>query len=664
MICTIGSGGTGISLDDTLGNAPRTIIIMTAPMNSIKTVQVMGRVVRANTKSLSRAFFLFAAIYIEEWLKNLLATKLKMLGAMVAGQVELLSPKEVEAIEAGGDAGAVGAFYAGKEKDQKLHSLFTTKPGMWIDGREYPQQKPLFVQKVVDGFARRQTFINIKGVSRLDIMRLAQEQAVAFEKFGFTKKSERYEGTFYQAPYTDEAWTWALNLIKLERAGVVGTAEQLFAVGSVVEALSDITISNTKAGTRGTVTEVRPRRGLWRYDVRFEDGTNAESIEQEILGSTAPIHSFRVGQVYSIVRTMYNTVRRSYVPSRTRLTIKSITGPTSDPRFEVEVRFEIQTDASEWIDDPEMTQLVQRNSDVLLAKLEEVIQARSLTCEMNCAPEPEAVGVADRFEYPPRDSPLALNDPEAIDETTTEERADSGTEENYQIPYTPQYADDSPPAPRSSAPVVRNVRELAKLNIKRRQLSPRFQSLFGSVPMRCRYFIEGPAGHGKSSLAMQFCDEIARQELRAGKRVLYVNGEQPSDGGGMTDRLRNNRVTSEGIDVVDTRDQDVVHELLQSGTYSFVVIDSISRMRGTDREKVAWLLRLYDEFPTISFVLIAHDDKAEKTYKGPSDYAHDAEVWVRVEQGKARTMKNHFGPHNTIDVIPYGATKSQARVRQ
>jgi hypothetical protein len=56
-------------------------------------------------------------------------------------------------------------------------------------------------------------------------------------------------------------------------------------------------------------------------------------------------------------------------------------------------------------------------------------------------------------------------------------------------------------------------------------------------------------------------------------------------------------------------------------------------------------------------MLIAHDDKAERTYRGPSDFAHDAEVWVRVEGGIATTMKNHFGPFNAVKIIDYKRPK-------
>ncbi|MBK9249371.1 MAG: hypothetical protein IPM69_14970 [Ignavibacteria bacterium] len=89
LIGTITSGGTGVNLDDTTGNALRTVIIMTAPLSFINVMQGIGRVVRANSASRSRVYFLFAktdnpiiknrSIAIESWLKRLIGYKFQHL---------------------------------------------------------------------------------------------------------------------------------------------------------------------------------------------------------------------------------------------------------------------------------------------------------------------------------------------------------------------------------------------------------------------------------------------------------------------------------------------------------------------------------------------------------------------------------------------------------
>lgn len=615
MLCTIGSGGTGISLDDTIGNAPRTIIIMTAPMNSIKTVQVMGRVVRANTRSRSRAYFLFADIDIDEWLKNLLATKLTMLGAVVAGQVSVYNPKTVEAMEAGGDAGVAAAFF-GTRQAKKEHSMFLRKPGSWIDGAELPQGKPLLVGRFREGWPRSGNYVRIKGTSLTDIKRFADEQAEQVVKFGMEKVSDRYEGTYYQCPYSDEAWTWALNLIKVENLDAVTNPRQLFAVGQSVVALEDITLSGTAVGTAGTVTAVRPRVGYYLYDVQFEDGTSGESIDQEALGVDV---RYRVGQTFT--RHFERQYQGGTEQARHRLTIIAIHDQDDDEEqlFDVEVATEVPVD-DRWIDRAGTTK---QQTGWNESKLESVIEEYKLTCEIKC-------GTAE----------LALGDEPDIFESRQAETPADEAETSESLPDT---SDDE-------MPQVRTINELSKLRIPRRHLSPKFDKLFGRLRERCRYFIHGTAGHGKSSLALLFSEEIGRQEARKGKRVLYINAEQPSDAGGMTDRINFIGVRSQNVDVVDTGDPVVIEHYLATGKYSLIVIDSISRVEGTEQEKVKFMLRMYRLFPEVSFMLIAHEEKNNRTYKGSSAFAHDADIWVRVEKGIATTEK---GPPGSVKIIDW-----------
>ncbi|MEP7220870.1 MAG: hypothetical protein ABI876_18240, partial [Bacteroidota bacterium] len=512
MLCTIGSGGTGISLDDTIGNAPRTIIIMTAPMNSIKTVQVMGRVVRANTRSRSRAYFLFADIDIDEWLKNLLATKLTMLGAVVAGQVSVYNPKTVEAMEAGGDAGVAAAFF-GTRQAKKEHSLFLRKPGSWIDGAELPQGKLLLVGRFREGWPRSGNYVRIKGASLADVKRFADEQAEQVVKFGMEKISDRYEGTYYQCPYSDEAWSWALNLIKVENLDAVTNPRQLFAIGQSVIALEDITISGTAIGTSGTVTEVRPRVGYYLYDVKFEDGTSGESIDQEALGSDV---RYRVGQTFTRYFDRQNQGKTEQ--TRYRLVIVAIDDEEEELHYDIEVATEIQT-GNQWSDQAGTTK---RQTGWTESRLETTLEEYKLTCEVKC-------GTAE----------LALGDGDAKPALFDSQEADV-VEADATAPDTVYEPDDARPIDSSDnedVPPVRTISDLAKLRIPRRSLSPKFEKLFGRLRERCRYFIHGTAGHGKSSLALMFSEEIGRQEERKGKRILYINAEQPSDAGGMTDRI-------------------------------------------------------------------------------------------------------------------------------
>lgn len=87
VIATVESGGTGINLDDTKGDAPRTLIMMTAPFSAVENVQAVGRVWRLKTKSVPDIRYLFADTEVDDWNAALIGKKMQTLGASVSGQV-------------------------------------------------------------------------------------------------------------------------------------------------------------------------------------------------------------------------------------------------------------------------------------------------------------------------------------------------------------------------------------------------------------------------------------------------------------------------------------------------------------------------------------------------------------------------------------------------
>lgn len=105
VIATYEKGGTGINLDDRGGAAPRTMVMMTPPFDSVSVVQAVGRIHRFTTRSASRVHMLFTDHGIDKWNARILATKIAMLHAMVSGDIELLDPSILgggeEALQAG-----------------------------------------------------------------------------------------------------------------------------------------------------------------------------------------------------------------------------------------------------------------------------------------------------------------------------------------------------------------------------------------------------------------------------------------------------------------------------------------------------------------------------------------------------------------------------------
>lgn len=86
MIATVQSGGTGINLDDTVGDRPRTVIMMTPPFTANDMAQAIGRVHRLNTKSAARVRGVLSDTEIDRWNAELLQKKFRTLGAIAGGE--------------------------------------------------------------------------------------------------------------------------------------------------------------------------------------------------------------------------------------------------------------------------------------------------------------------------------------------------------------------------------------------------------------------------------------------------------------------------------------------------------------------------------------------------------------------------------------------------
>lgn len=90
LIGTGESAGTGINLDDTVGNAPRTITNMTAPYSANEVIQRAGRGNRLSTKSPLIVRNLYADTDVDDWNRAIVTNKLKTAGAAVGGDVRKL----------------------------------------------------------------------------------------------------------------------------------------------------------------------------------------------------------------------------------------------------------------------------------------------------------------------------------------------------------------------------------------------------------------------------------------------------------------------------------------------------------------------------------------------------------------------------------------------
>ena len=106
VIATYEKGGTGINLDDRSGAAPRTMILMTAPFDSVSIVQAIGRVHRFTTRTPSKILMLYSDHGIDKWNAAVMGGKLKQLHAQVSGDINALDLGNTSADEDALSAGS------------------------------------------------------------------------------------------------------------------------------------------------------------------------------------------------------------------------------------------------------------------------------------------------------------------------------------------------------------------------------------------------------------------------------------------------------------------------------------------------------------------------------------------------------------------------------
>lgn len=119
LVATIGSGGTGINLDDIVGNRPRTMIVMTAPFSAVENVQAAGRIWRLKTKSAARFFFLFGDTPVDQWNAAIIGDKMRILGATVEGEIRKLDVTDPDFVSVE-DFGVKESSAPGLESEESL----------------------------------------------------------------------------------------------------------------------------------------------------------------------------------------------------------------------------------------------------------------------------------------------------------------------------------------------------------------------------------------------------------------------------------------------------------------------------------------------------------------------------------------------------------------
>ena len=184
--------------------------------------------------------------------------------------------------------------------------------------------------------------------------------------------------------------------------------------------------------------------------------------------------------------------------------------------------------------------------------------------------------------------------------------------------------------------------------------------LGGGIVEGALILVGGDPGIGKSTLLLQVCDHLSR----AGKRVLYVSGEESA----RQIKLRANRLGAQSSEmlVLAENAMDAVEAKLQQIAPDFCVIDSIQTMYRPDmgsapgsvsqvRESASMLMR-YAKTAGCAMILVGHVTK-EGALAGPRILEHMVDVVLYFEGDHQheyrllRAVKNRFGSVNELGVF-------------
>jgi len=173
--------------------------------------------------------------------------------------------------------------------------------------------------------------------------------------------------------------------------------------------------------------------------------------------------------------------------------------------------------------------------------------------------------------------------------------------------------------------------ELLAMDFQTIGLQGRYKDLIGDPSVGFTAMVYGLPKSGKSTMCLDFANYLATNH----GKVLYCAIEE---GFGYTLKEKIERLKAHHSNLYIT---DRVPENLND--FNFVFIDSVSKA-GMDVNDIDSLRKMH---PEVSFIFIYHTTKEGK-FKGVNEHAHEVDVIVQVEKGKA-TSTGRFNAGGSME---------------
>lgn len=184
------------------------------------------------------------------------------------------------------------------------------------------------------------------------------------------------------------------------------------------------------------------------------------------------------------------------------------------------------------------------------------------------------------------------------------------------------------------------LRDIVRMKVRYVPFSEKYRAFIGNIPLGSTFsaLMTGGPASGKSTFSLGLANEFARFGP-----VLYFAAEEKVKSGGIRQRAMEQGIDSDKIVLYESQEIAELTNELDTGEYSYCIIDSISCIRNGDEEvKPQDVVRLKARYPNVTFVFIVQTDKTRRTYKGAAGIAHDVDIeWFSIgKDDQPRYMLN------------------------
>jgi hypothetical protein len=198
----------------------------------------------------------------------------------------------------------------------------------------------------------------------------------------------------------------------------------------------------------------------------------------------------------------------------------------------------------------------------------------------------------------------------------------------------PVYASKAQAQNKSKTHSIVNSFDLQDKTFETLNFQGKWKNFIGKPQPNFYITIYGKAGQGKSNFSFQFAEFLANNH----GKVLYVAREEgistTTQG-----KVNLNNAVSPYLDFTDMRELDDISKSIQERKYRFIVLDSINTLK----IEPADIQVLKKNHAHLGIICIQQATKTGEA-RGSNEFAHDADIVVEIQDGKAFTKKNRFAP--------------------